>query len=411
MTERLYYYNSYRTTFDARVVEHLVVSDAPAVVLDSTVFYPTSGGQPHDIGTLNAIPVSDVVEREEDQAVVHILSAAGQGSPLHAGDPVQGTIDWERRFDHMQQHSGQHVLSQAFVKTLDADTIGFHLSAEYSTIDLNRDSLSERDITRAEELANQIVFEDRPVTARFVEPDEVSRLPLRKPAPAKESIRIVQVEGFDWSACGGTHVSRAGEIGIIKIVRSERRGAETRLTFLCGHRALSDYHKLNSLAHELALNLSVGVEELPQAIERLQGEARSARKERDHLRQEMLDYEAQALAGNGQPMGPIELVSVAFEERDVQEVRRLAARITERPGRVALLGVKGSKAQLVFARSADVTYDMRPLLRDACRLVGGGGGGSPDLAQGGGPQGDRVEDALRRAGELLGEQIKPGEEA
>jgi alanyl-tRNA synthetase len=129
------------------------------------------------------------------------------------------------------------------------------------------------------------------------------------------------------------------------------------------------------------------------------------------LRQEMLDYEAQALAGNGQPMGPIELVSVAFEERDVQEVRRLAARITERPGRVALLGVKGSKAQLVFARSADVTYDMRPLLRDACRLVGGGGGGSPDLAQGGGPQGDRVEDALRRAGELLGEQIKPGEEA
>jgi alanyl-tRNA synthetase len=411
MTKRLYYDDSYRTTFDAHVVEHLVVNDAPAVVLDSTVFYPTSGGQPHDTGTLNGTPVRVVIEREADQAVVHILSPAGQGSPLHSGDPVQGSIDWERRFDHMQQHSGQHVLSQAFVQTVDADTVGFHLSAEYSTIDLNRDSLSEREISRAEELANQIVFEDRPVAARFVDPTEVSRLPLRKSAPDKESIRIVQVEGFDWSACGGTHVARSGEIGMIKIVRSERRGAETRITFLCGHRALRHYHALNNLAHELALNLSVGVEELSLAIERLQGEARSARKERDQLRQAMLDYEAQALAGGGQKLGPIQLVSLAFEERDVQEVRRLAAHITERPGRVALLGVKGGKAQLVFARSADLSYDMRPLLREACRLVGGGGGGSPELAQGGGPHGDRVEDALQRAGELLGQQIEPGEEA
>jgi alanyl-tRNA synthetase len=411
MTERLYYYDSYRTTFDARVVENFILNGAPAVVLDSTIFYPTSGGQPHDTGILNGIPVQDVVEREEDQSVVHVLLQAEKESPLQAGDLVQGMIDWGRRFDHMQQHTGQHVLSQAFVQTIDADTVGFHLSSEYSTIDLNHDTLSDREITRAEELANQIVFDDRPVIARFVEPAEASLLPLRKAAPAKASIRIVQVEGFDWSACGGTHVARTGEIGIIKIVRSERRGPETRITFLCGHRALSHYHKLNTLARDLALNLSVGIEELSPAIERLQGEARSARKERDQLRQAMLDYEAQALAGNSQKMGSIQVVSKVLEERDVQEVRRLAARITERPGRVALLGMKGTKAQLVFSRSADLPYDMRPLLRDACRLVGGGGGGSPDLAQGGGPQANRIEDALRLAGELLGKQVEPGEDA
>jgi alanyl-tRNA synthetase len=411
MTERLYYYDSYRTTFDARVVENFILDGAPAVVLDSTAFYPTSGGQPHDAGTLNGIPVRDVIEREEDHAVVHLLLQARGESPLHPGDSVQGIIDWGRRFDHMQQHSGQHVLSQAFVQTIHADTVGFHLSSEYSTIDLNRDTLNEREITQAEDLANQIVFEDRPVVARFVEPGEASRLPLRKAAPAIESIRIVQVEGFDWSACGGTHVARTGQIGVIKIVRSERRGAETRITFLCGYRALNHYHRLNSLAHALALHLSVGIEELSPAIERLQVEARSARKERDQLRQVLLENEAQALAGRGQKMGSIQCVSQVFEERDIQEVRQLAASIIERPGRVALLGVKGTKAQLVFARSADVTHDMRPLLRDACRLVGGGGGGSPDLAQGGGPQANRVEDALQHACQLLSKQVEPSEDA
>jgi alanyl-tRNA synthetase len=411
MTERLYYYDSYRITFDASVIENFTLDGAPAVVLDSTAFYPTSGGQPHDAGTLNGIPVGDVIEREEDHAVVHLLLEAKGESPLHSGDSVQGMIDWGRRFDHMQQHSGQHVLSQAFVQTIDADTVGFHLSSEYSTIDLNREALNEGEITRAEDLANQIVFEDRPVIARFLEPDEASRLPLRKAAPARESIRIVQVEGFDWSACGGTHVARTGQIGIIKIERSERRGAETRITFLCGHRAVNHYRKLNRLAHELALNLSVGIEELSPAIERLQAEARSARKERDQLRQVMLEYEAQAMASHGQTMGSIQCVSQVLEERDIQEVRQLAASITARPGRVALLGVKGTKAQLVFARSADVTYDMRPLLRDACRLVGGGGGGSPELAQGGGAQADRVEDALRHASQLLSKQVEPSEDA
>jgi alanyl-tRNA synthetase len=406
MTERLYYSDAYHTTFDATVVEYLTLNDTPAVVLGRTAFYPTGGGQPHDTGALNRIAVVDVVEREADQAVIHVLPSARAGNPLRPGDQVQGEINWTRRFDHMQQHTGQHLLSQAFVQTAEADTVGFHLSDDYSTIDLNRAPLKEDDVARTETLANQILFEDRPVLARFLEPDEVAALPLRKMPPPKEMIRVVQIEGFDWSACGGTHVKRTGEIGIVKVVRSERRGSETRITFLCGHRALAHYHMLNALTRDLALDLSVGIEELPEVIDRLQTEARTVRKERDRLRELLLDYEAAALTTGAQLVGPVSLVRKVFEAREMEEVRRLATRIANQPGHVVLLGVKGKKAQLIFARSADLSYDMRPLLRGACGLVGGGGGGGPELTQGGGSLPDRIDEALVHATDLLRQQIE-----
>jgi alanyl-tRNA synthetase len=407
MTERLYYSDSYCTTFSARVSECLVINRSKAVALDRTAFYPTSGGQPHDMGTLNGIPVVDVIEREEDGTVIHVLSSSVKSEDvLRPDDQVQGVIDWPRRFDYMQQHTGQHVLSQAFVQTVDADTVGFHLSDDYSTIDLNCDTLTDEDASRAEALANRIVFDDRPVAAQFVEPEEVAALPLRKAPPAKNAIRIVQVEGFDWSACGGTHVARTGEIGLIKVVRIERRGTEIRVTFLCGQRALTHYHMLNTLTRDLALHLTVGVEELPHAIERLQTEARTARKERDRLHELLLDHEAVALIASAQVIGPVSVVREVFKTREVEEVRRLATRIASQPGHVALLAVEGAKAQLIFARSTDLTYDMRPLLQGACRLVGGGGGGGPDLAQGGGPHADRIDEALQHATDVLRQQIE-----
>lgn len=412
MTERLYYPDSYLTTFDAQVVERLALNDSQAVVLDRSAFYPTGGGQPHDTGTLNGMSVVDVVEREEDQAPLHILaSAIKPESGLGTGEQVQGVIDWPRRFDHMQQHSGQHLLSQAFVQIAKADTVGFHLSLEYSTIDLNHNAMSDVDIADAEALANQIIFEDRSIIARFVEPGEAAALPLRKAPPTKDWVRIVKVDGFDWSACGGTHVARTGEIGLIKVVRSERRGAETRITFLCGQRALAHYHMLNSLTRDLATRLTVGVEELPEAIERLQTEGRAARKERDRLCQLLLDHEAVALTSSAQVIGPASLVLKTFEAREVGEVRQLATRIASQPGHVALLGVRGAKAQLIFARSEDLSYDMRPLLQAACRMVGGGGGGGPDLAQGGGPHTDHLDGALQYALDLLTQQMENAREA
>ncbi len=411
MTERLYYSDSYCPNFSARVLECLDLDGSAAVVLDRTAFYPTGGGQPHDTGTLNRNPVVDVIEREEDESVIHVLSSAEIESVLQPGDQVQGVIDWLRRFDHMQQHTGQHILSQAFVQTVDADTVGFHLGDDYSTIDLNCDMLSDDDVTRAEALANGIIFDDRPVVARFVEPEEVAVLPLRKAPPAKNAIRVVQVEGFDWSACGGTHVARAGEIGLIKVVRVERRGTETRVTFLCGRRALRHYRMLNTLTRDLALHLTVGVEELPQAIERRQTEARTVRKERDRLRELLLDHEAVALIAGAQVIGPVSVVHEVFKAREVEEVRRLATRIASQPGHVALLGVEGEKAQLIFARSADLGYDMRPLLQGACRLVGGGGGGGPELAQGGGSHPDRIDEALQHATDVLRQQVERAGEA
>jgi len=411
MTERLYYPDSYSTTFHARVVERLTHNDAPAVVLDRSAFYPTGGGQPHDTGTLNRVSVVDVLEREDDQAILHIIPSAELQDVLQPGEQVQGEIDWTRRFDHMQQHTGQHLLSQAFVHIADADTVGFHLSDDYSTIDLNKDVLGDERIMRAEALANQIVFENRPVLARFLEPDAATALPLRKMPPARDSMRIVQIDGFDWSACGGTHVAHTGEIGLVKVVRSERRGSDTRITFLCGHRALTHYHTLNSLARDLALHLTVGIEELPEAIERLQAECRLVRKERDRLRELLLDYEAAALTAGAQLIGPVSLVRKVFEKREMEEVRRLATRIANHPGHVALLSVKGDKAQLIFARSADLSYDMRPLLQEACNLVGGGGGGGPELAQGGGSRPERLEEALGYATDLLRQQIERAGEA
>ncbi len=408
MTERLYYPDSYSTSFDAHVVECLTLNDNPAVVLDRTVFYPTGGGQPYDTGTLSGVPIVEVLEREEDQVIIHVLSSTESKTVLRPGDPVQGEIDWARRFDLMQQHTGQHLLSQAFVQAADADTVGFHLSDDYSTIDLNDEALNDDSVARAEALANQIIFEDRPVLARFLEPDEFATLPLRKAPPAKESIRIVQVEGFDWSACGGTHVARTGEIGLAKVVRVERRGAETRITFLCGHRALTHYQELNTLTRDLALRLSIGVEELPEALDRLQTEARIARKERDRLRELLLDHEAAALTASARLIGPVLLVCQLFKNREMEEARRLATRIANQPGHVVLLGVTGKKAQLIFARSSDLSYDMRPLLQEACSLVGGGGGGGPELAQGGGPHPDHIDQALQHATELLRQQISHG---
>jgi alanyl-tRNA synthetase len=330
---------------------------------------------------------------------------------LQAGDRIQGEINWTRRFDHMQQHTGQHVLSQAFVQIAEADTVGFHLSDEYSTLDLNSGELSDDSIGRAESLANRIIFDDRPVLAQFVEPDEVAKLPLRRTPPAKETIRIVQVEGFDWSACGGTHVAHTGEIGLIKVVRSERRGSETRITFYCGYRALRHYQTLNILTRDLALHLSVGVEDLPETMERLQSEARTIRKERDRLRELLLDYEAAALTASAQLIGSVSLVRKVFDLREMEEVRRLATRIANHPGHVALLGVKGDKAQLIFACSSDLSHDMRPLLQEACSVVGGGGGGGPELAQGGGPALKRLDEALEHATELLRQQIEITDEA
>jgi len=397
LTHKLYHDDPYQREFTARVVERLTLGGRPAVVLDRTAFYPTSGGQPCDRGTLNGVAVLDVSEREDGQ-IVHVLV-----SPL-ADEQVAGVIDWTRRFDHMQQHTGQHILSQACERLgagspqLPAETVGFHLGDEICTIDLGCDSLSPEQAAAVEELANQVVFENRPVIARFVTAEELAQLPQVRarlqPPTGREQIRLVEVQGFDWSLCGGTHVRATGEIGVIKVRKWERRGDTVRLDFYCGRRALADYRWKNTAVNELAASLSIKDDELAVTVTRLLAEAAESRRQLHLARERLLDYEAAELTAGAEPIAVGRVVRQVFEGRNVEEVRHLAQRLAARPGLVALLGVRADKAQLIFARAADRTVDVNVLLKAAVAVVGGRGGGTPALAQGGGPEVAKLEEAL-----------------
>jgi alanyl-tRNA synthetase len=394
MTERLYFADPYRQTFGARVVERLQWGGSPAVVLDQTAFYPTGGGQPHDAGWLSGVPVGDVVERETDGAVVHVLSA-----PLD-GETVEGKIDWARRFDLMQQHTGQHILSAAFVERCGANTVGFHLSDAYATLDVDRAPLSAEDLAQVEVLSNDVVFRDRPAIPRFVPDGEVSSLPLRKPVSHKGPVRVVEIPGFDCSACGGTHVRRTGEVGLVKITRSERRGHETRVEFLCGRRALADYQSKNALVMGLAQEYTVGHWELADLVHRLAGDLKETRRDLRRTRDALLDAEATALWYEGVELGPARIVRAEFSNRAPDDLKHLARRLVGRPCTVALLGTvehASGKATLAFARTPDLELHMGNLVRQACERIGGRGGGRPEFAQGGGPRGDNVSPALDRA--------------
>ncbi len=394
MTERLYYEDPSALTFKARVVERLTVGKRPAVVLDRTCFYPESGGQPGDRGDLNGVPVLDTLERDEDHAVVHVLAAPP------ASDEVAGSVDRTRRWDHMQQHTGQHILSQAAERVLNAETVSFHLGDDGMTVDLATDSMTAEQAAALEDAANAVVFQDLPVTCRFVTASELARLPLRKPPKVAGPIRIVEVQGYDWSPCGGTHVVTAGQVGLIVIRKWERRGAAVRVDFVCGGRALADYRWKNAAVNRLAAGLSVRDRELADTVERLLAEANENRRLLSFAREQLLDHEAAALIA--ETAGPPRLVVRSLGDRPAEEVRRLAQRLAARDGVAALLGsTGGGKANLVFARSADLGYDMNALLKAACALLGGRGGGTAALAQGGGGDVAALNQALETAASML----------
>ncbi len=381
-TKRLYYDDSYTREFTACVVERLTVDGKPALVLDQTYFYPTSGGQPNDTGTINGVSVIDVATRKEDGAVLHVL--AGEA----VGEDAKCSLDWARRFDLMQHHSGQHLLSQAFVQVAQASTVGFHLSGESVTIDLDRTGLPEQVAAAAEQLANAVVWSNRSVTARLVQPDEAEGVRIRK-IPENlytDGLRVVEVDGFDVTACGGTHVAHTGEIGMIKILRLEKRGDKTRVEFRCGARALRDYDEKNLLANRLTADLTCALGEVAGAVTRLQEDFRAEQRALKAANGLLLDAEAQRLLAETAPQNGLRVIKATYTNRALADVRALASRIVQEAGSVALLGVfSEEKGQLLFARSADLSHDMNILLKQILsQLADGKGGGQPQMAQGGG---------------------------
>ncbi len=383
MSERAYYWDSYTVEFAAEVVETTEIAGRPAVRLSQTHFYPTSGGQPHDTGRLfqgnQTARVVDVVVRESDEAVLHVLDAA------IAPGMATGEIDWPRRFDHMQQHTGQHILSQAFIRVAEAETIGFHLSGQSVTIDLDRVELTVEEVRAAEQLANEVVGQNRPVRASEVAREAATGLPLRKLPPGRDGkLRLVDIEGFDLTACGGTHVAGTAEVGLVKVLKTERRGAATRVEFICGGRAVADYRLKHDVVQQLGATLTTGIDDLPAALARLQEEARQLRLELKRERGARLALEAGQLLDGAETVGGARVVRRVLVGREMDEARQLATLLTA-GGAVALLGVAGERAQLVFARPtegpgfAHVGEAIKPAL---AALGGARGGGGPTSAQG-----------------------------
>lgn len=396
MTVKLYLEDQYRQNFTSKVIERTEFDGKPAVVLEETLFYPTSGGQPYDAGTLNDIPVVDVFE-DESRRIVHLLQ-----QPV-AGPKVEGRIDWRRRFDHMQQHTGQHLLSQAFIKVCNAETLSFHLGDESATLDVNQTALGSETIAAVEDLANRIVYENRQVGFHIVPKSELDRYPVRKPPAVEEDIRIVEIKGFDYSPCGGTHCSRTGEIGIIKIRRHENYKGGSRIHFLCGFRALKDYQNKSSILKQIGDSMSSGESDIPQNIQKIQEELKRLRWEHNHLNKRLLICESRELVSECRKLESINVVEKIFEDRNPQELKILGQSVLESlPKTVVLFGCKAEgKASLLFQRSEELDLDMGKLMQAACAVINGRGGGRPHQAQGGGTAVEKLEEALRHARSLL----------
>ena len=377
MTERLYYTDPYSTSFDAAVVRSFDHQGRPAVVLDRTAFYPTSGGQPHDVGTLDAAKVVDVVDLE-DGTVAHVLESA-----LSARDAVHGEINWARRFDHMQQHTGQHVLSAAFDHLFSNRTMSFHMGADVSTIDLAQDAAADV-IAAAEREANRVVWEDRPVEIRFATEEEAAALPLRKEPARGGTLRLIDIADFDLSACGGTHVARTGGIGIVAVSAWERFRGGTRVSFVCGGRALRLFRSYRDSVTGSIRTLSVLPEELPSAIERVQNESKDLRRTVKTLQEALASHEAARMVASAPIVGGTRLVVGALEGWDAQGLKAIAAAATSGDSVVAALCSASLPALVVVARSRNQGVDSGAVLKQLVQQFGGRGGGKADMAQGGG---------------------------
>jgi len=386
MATRLYFDDPYLLRFTARITRRGEHGGRPAVALDRTAFYPEGGGQPADHGTLGGARVVDV--QAEGDTVWHVVEGDAPG------EEAEGVVDWGRRFDHMQQHHGQHLLSAAFEELFGLPTLAFHLGAEYASIDLPGE-VSEEQIRRAEARANQVIWEDHEVHARFVTPEALAQLPLRKPPVVEGEVRVVSVAHFDHSACGGTHPRRTGEVGLLHVRRREKRGAETRVEFLCGARALADLRRKTGVLARLSADLSVGLDEIEEAVARTRERESAARKRLAVLTERLLESDAAELAARARAGGS-RVVAVVRADLDAAGARGLAQAIA-RAGAVAVVGLRAEKPQLILVRPEGSPVDCAAIVREVLSRAGGKGGGQPAVAQGGVPDAALVDRVVAEA--------------
>lgn len=379
MDNKLFYKDQYIKSFSAAAIKQEQDEDGGwYVVLNQTAFYPTGGGQPFDTGTIGSQEVVNV--EEIDGEVRHYLKA-----PLEKTEgEIHCTLDWDRRFDHMQQHSGQHILSAAFDQLFAYQTVGFHLGNDIITIDLATETLTEVEAAKAEELANQIIIENRPIEVKWVTEEELSQYPLRKETKVKENIRLVIIPDFDYNGCGGTHPHATGEVCAIKILDWEKQRKNIRLQFVCGNRVMKQLGQKQKLLLSLTRLLNAPETGMEQAVTRLMESGKSLEKSLETAREQLLRYEAKEMLAKSAE--PCQMISGVFHNRSIQELQKLARFIVAEDVNALVVAAAENedRLQLVCARGAGRTENMKDLISQALSSINGKGGGNASFAQGGG---------------------------
>jgi alanyl-tRNA synthetase len=388
---KLFYQDAYLQSFSACIESQGVdQTGEPYVVLNQTAFYPTGGGQPFDTGRIHNVKVINV--EEMDGEIRHYLE-----KPLSSTtNEVFGEIDWERRFDHMQQHAGQHILSAAFDQLFHYKTVGFHLGREVLTIDLDTENLSEYDAKKAEDLANQIILENRPIETKWVSEQELEQYDLRKETKVKEDIRLVIIPDFDYNGCGGTHPNSTGEIRAVKILNWEKQKKKVRVEFICGNRVIDQFHEKQKVILELTKLLSAPEKDMVRAVNRLLEEGKGIEKELEQAKERLLQLEALDLIKEHQMWNDEKMIRKVYQQRTIQELQKLARFITtlEENASVFLVSENENRLQLVAARGTAGKVNMKKMMGEILPLLNGKGGGNEAFAQGGG-------EALMMGEELL----------
>jgi len=369
-TKKLYFEDAYLAEFEARVVGRTVFEGRPAIILDRTAFYPEAGGQSCDRGTIDGVAVLQVIE--DGEAIVHVLERAIEA------DTVHGRIDGPRRFDRMQQHSGQHILSQAFYEVVKGATMSFHIGEDVSSVEIGVPKISDADLDRVEARANAVLFEDREIKTYFVPEDRIGTIPLRKPPKKEGPIRVVEVSGFDYSACGGTHCRRAGEIGLIKVTKADRIRNNLRFEFVCGGRALRDYQEKNRTIRQAAAFFSVADRDIAATIGKSLAEIRAIKKKARKLEERIASYEACEIIHGAQG----KVIQAVFEDKSPEEARFLAVQVIHHAELIVLFGAHGeNQSHLILAAAEGLGLDVRTLIPAVSAVVQVRGGGSPSLVE------------------------------
>jgi alanyl-tRNA synthetase len=405
LTERLYYNDPSLLQFDAVVTSAEAHGEQGIVTLDRSAFYPTSGGQNSDTGEIFGLAngarvrVLDVQEQEQTGEVLHTVECPPGW--LKAGVPVRGEVDAPRRRDHRQQHSGQHVLSAAFEELFSFSTVSFHMGEEICTIDLAADKLTAAQLESAEKLANEVIFEDRPVEIRYATPDDARTMGVRKIPPAvRESLRLIDIRDFDLNACGGTHVTSTGQIGAILLRKTEKVKQGVRVEFVCGIRAVATARKDFQALTDAASVSSAQLWEVPQQARKSLDDLKAGQKAQHKLLEEVAELQAANLlrvaeerpAGSGQ-----KLVAEFFADRNLDFIKMLAQRLIRQGQATVFVGCGGVQPSLVFAQTPGLPNDMGALMKEAMQKLGTRGGGNRDMAQGGAPDAASAKQAIREA--------------